>query len=98
MVDLNSLIHSNSGVQLTLALYINDSGEIAAHGTLSNGDQHSFLLIPFGMGDSNAECSAEGGDSIIVPQMNLGARDRVSSPTGPSRAHRPQRGSTENEN
>jgi hypothetical protein len=96
MVDLNSLIPSNSGVQLTLALYINDSGEVAAHGTLSNGDQHAFLLIPCGMVDSSAECSAEERDSIMVPQMNLGARDRASSPTGPSRAHRPQRGLTEN--
>jgi probable HAF family extracellular repeat protein len=46
MVDLNTLIPPNSGVQLTLALYINDHGEIAAHGTLSNGDQHAFLLVP----------------------------------------------------
>jgi probable HAF family extracellular repeat protein len=84
MVDLNSLILPNSGVQLTLALYINDSGEIAAHGTLSNGDQHAFLLIPCGSGDSNAGCSAEGGDSTMVPQMTLGARETVSSPTGPS--------------
>jgi hypothetical protein len=45
MVDLNTLIPPNSGLQLTLAHYINDRGEIAAYGTLTNGDQHAFLLI-----------------------------------------------------
>lgn len=85
MVDLNSLIPSNSGVQLTLALYINDRGEIAAHGTLSNGDQHAFLLIPCGLGDGDAGCSAEGGDSTMAPQMNLGARESFISNRSESR-------------
>lgn len=98
MVDLNSLIPSNSGVQLTLALYINDRGEIAAHGTLTNGDQHAFLLIPCGRGDGDAECSAEGSDSTMAPRTNLGDTERVSSPTRPRRAYQPHRGLTENIN
>lgn len=60
VVDLNTLIALNSGLQLTLALYINDRGEIAAHGTLSNGDQHAVLLIPCDTGDGDADCSGEG--------------------------------------
>ena len=90
MVDLNSLIPSNSGVQLTLALYINDRGEIAAHGTLSNGDQHAFLLIPCGLGDGDGECS-EGGDSN-APEVRSGVRGKViSSTTAPRRGYRTQR-------
>jgi probable HAF family extracellular repeat protein len=46
LVDLNTLIPSNPGLVLFDALYINDSGEIAAQGTLANGDFHSFVLIP----------------------------------------------------
>lgn len=45
MVDLNTLIPPNSGVQLTKGLYVNDRGEIAARGVLSN-DLHAVLLIP----------------------------------------------------
>jgi probable HAF family extracellular repeat protein len=45
-VDLNTLIPSNPGVLLYEALYINDRGDIAALGTLSNGDIHSFVLTP----------------------------------------------------
>jgi hypothetical protein len=46
IVDLNTVISSGSGVQLTLGNYINESGEITAAGLLSNGDNHAFLLIP----------------------------------------------------
>jgi probable HAF family extracellular repeat protein len=46
MVDLNTLVPPGSGVQLFVADYINESGEITAAGTLTNGDSHAFLLIP----------------------------------------------------
>jgi probable HAF family extracellular repeat protein len=46
MVDLNALVPPNSGLQLTKGLYVNDRGEIAARGKLSNGDLHAVLLIP----------------------------------------------------
>ena len=44
--DLNTLIPPNLGLQLTMAGYVNDAGEIAAVGTLSNGDLHAFVLRP----------------------------------------------------
>jgi len=44
--DLNTLIPPNPGLQLIWAAYINDAGEIATVGTLSNGDIHAFVLIP----------------------------------------------------
>jgi hypothetical protein len=46
MADLNTLIPPNPGLQLNWAAYVNDPGEIAAIGTLSNGDIHAFVLIP----------------------------------------------------
>jgi len=45
-VDLNSLIPAGSGVALTRAISVSNSGEIAAQGVLANGDEHGFLLIP----------------------------------------------------
>ena len=47
LVDLNTLIPSNPGLVLFDALYINDSGEIAALGVLPDGVTiHSFVLTP----------------------------------------------------
>jgi hypothetical protein len=51
MVDLNTLIPLNSGMQLTLAVTINDRGEIAVNGTPSGCGivelcRHAVLLIP----------------------------------------------------
>jgi probable HAF family extracellular repeat protein len=45
MQDLNSLIDSNSGWQLTSANAINDLGQITGEGTI-NGQTHAFLLTP----------------------------------------------------
>ena len=45
-IDLNTMIPARSGVTLTTATFITDAGEIAAQGTLANGDEHAFLLIP----------------------------------------------------
>lgn len=46
IVDLNTLVPPGSGATITGAHDINDRGEIAANGFLSNGDQRVFLLIP----------------------------------------------------
>jgi probable HAF family extracellular repeat protein len=46
MVDLNTLVSSGSGVQVSIALDINDREEIVASGVLPNGDTHAVLLIP----------------------------------------------------
>jgi probable HAF family extracellular repeat protein len=55
IVDLNTLVAPDSGLQLTVALNINDRGEIAGNGVLLNGDTHAFLLIPCGEGDEGCE-------------------------------------------
>jgi uncharacterized membrane protein len=46
MVDLNTLIPPNSGIQLIEAAQINDRGEIAAQGPDATGNNHVVLLIP----------------------------------------------------
>ena len=47
IADLNALIvPADSGVQLNAAVGLNEKGEIVAQGTLPNGDQHVYLLIP----------------------------------------------------
>ncbi|MBV8781284.1 MAG: hypothetical protein JO353_07795, partial [Phycisphaerae bacterium] len=46
MADLNTLIPTGTGVTLTSATGINDSGQIVATGTDSSGDIHSYLLNP----------------------------------------------------
>jgi probable HAF family extracellular repeat protein len=46
-VDLNTLVPPHPGVQLNgLDNYINDRGEILTDGTLTNGDNHAYVLIP----------------------------------------------------
>jgi probable HAF family extracellular repeat protein len=52
-IDLNSLVAPGTGLNLTQANFINDRGEIAAVGTLPNGDQRAVLLIP--CDESNGE-------------------------------------------
>ena len=46
MVDLNSLIPSNSELYLIWAAFVDDRGEIAALANLPNGNTHAALLIP----------------------------------------------------
>ncbi len=48
MVDLNAFVPPGSDLTLNEAVFINDRGEISGFGTLPNGDQHAFLLIPCG--------------------------------------------------
>jgi probable HAF family extracellular repeat protein len=46
MADLNNLIVPGSGLFVFVGITINDRGEIAAEGTLPNGDERAVLLIP----------------------------------------------------
>jgi probable HAF family extracellular repeat protein len=62
MVDLSTLIPPNPDLQLDHAFQINDRGEIAVRGVFSNGDIHSFVLIPC---DEN-HAGIEGCDYSLV--------------------------------
>ena len=46
ILDVNTLIVPASDLNVVDAFNINERGEIAAHGNLSNGDSHAVLLIP----------------------------------------------------
>jgi probable HAF family extracellular repeat protein len=46
IADLNALLLPSSGLTVNSAPFINDRGEIAGTGIVSNGDQHAVLLIP----------------------------------------------------
>jgi probable HAF family extracellular repeat protein len=46
LVDLNTLISSNSGFILTDAVAINDSGQILCNATNNSGFEHAVLLTP----------------------------------------------------
>ena len=74
MVDLNTLVPSGSALHLTIPITINDRGEIAGLGVLSNGDEHAFLLIPCGEGDEGCGDSAAfatPGGAVERPKVNL---------------------------
>jgi probable HAF family extracellular repeat protein len=46
IVDLNTLVPSGTPLYLFMASFIDDRGQIAAFGSLPNGDMHAVLLIP----------------------------------------------------
>ena len=93
MVDLNTLVAAGSGLTLTEALFINDSGEIVGNGVLSNGDTHAFVLIPCEEGDAGCGNSAKATTGATrvspapatqkPPTLNSRSRDAV-NPTLPS--------------
>ena len=46
IIDLNSFVPDSSDLTLNEAVFINDGGQISGTGTLPNGNQHAFLLVP----------------------------------------------------
>lgn len=70
MIDLNTRIAHNSGVNLVNAYYINDRGEIAAGGIISNGDAHVFLLVPCDGSHANTGGCDESNKDITSAQQN----------------------------
>jgi hypothetical protein len=66
LADLN-LVPIGSGVQLTVAVGMNEGGEIAAQGVLPSGDLHAFLLIPCDENHSGVEgCDYSLVDAILT--------------------------------
>jgi probable HAF family extracellular repeat protein len=86
LVDLNAFISPGSGVQLTVALSINEGGAIASLGLLPNGDQHAFVLIPCDVGHSDEEgCDYSLADATAAaPQTSPAVRDASSRTLPPS--------------
>jgi probable HAF family extracellular repeat protein len=90
IVDLNTLVAPGSGLQLTIALAINDRGEIAGYGALSNGDQHAFLLSPCGEGDQGCGDSAASTSAATqVSPATVTHRPATATPANPALNGRP---------
>jgi uncharacterized membrane protein len=56
MVDINTLVLPGSDLQVVSTFSINERGEIAGLGALSDGDVHAVVLVP--QGDCDDECEA----------------------------------------
>jgi len=70
VVDLNTLVPPNSGIQLVEGVQINDRGEIAVQGPDANGNEHAVLLIPC---DQNHP-GVEGCDYSMVDAASAAAQ------------------------
>jgi probable HAF family extracellular repeat protein len=75
MIDLNSFVPKSSELTLNEAVFINHNGEISGFGTLPNGDQHVFLLVPCEEGEDACEeahevLKTEPESSGIAPTRN----------------------------
>lgn len=93
MVDLASLVSSNSGISVGKGAFdINDRGEIAGVGTDANGKSHAILLIPcddnhpdvegcdYSLVDTSTAVQAGGQSSAVANQNHdrpIGRRERL---------------------
>jgi probable HAF family extracellular repeat protein len=87
MVDLNTLVPPGSTLQLHDAVSINERGEIAGTGTIGNGDQHAYLLIPCDEDHPNLEgcdySTVEADEGAQTPT----AQSTATNATGTSHEH-----------
>ena len=70
MTDLNTLISAGSPLYLLEAFGINDRGQIAGFGSLSNGDLRAYLLTPCDENHGDGEGCEEGGGESATVQTN----------------------------
>jgi probable HAF family extracellular repeat protein len=70
-VDLSALILPGSDLRLIEAVYINDRGEIAGRGKLSNGDERALVLLPCDENHPDVEgCDYDTVDADSAMQLN----------------------------
>jgi probable HAF family extracellular repeat protein len=74
VTDLNTMIPSGTGWQLSFALAINDLGQIVGFGTLNNGlAVNAFLLTPQEGNSPSATTGAARANSVAAPQASPAA-------------------------
>jgi probable HAF family extracellular repeat protein len=74
VTDLNTMIPSGTGWQLSFALAINDLGQIVGFGTLNNGlAVNAFLLTPQEGNSPSATTGAAHANSVAAPQASPAA-------------------------
>jgi probable HAF family extracellular repeat protein len=77
MIDLNTLIPADSGMQLVLGFGTDDHGEIAGVGVLPDGDQDACRLIPCEGGDDGCGDEAQSGTATKRSNLTLTAAQRL---------------------
>jgi probable HAF family extracellular repeat protein len=89
IVNLNSLLLPGPAIHLEHAYDINDRDEIAASGTLPNGDYHAVLLIPCDTDHSHVEgCQDHVEELVDADDRSLATAQvptQTSNPTGRAR-------------
>jgi probable HAF family extracellular repeat protein len=69
MTDLNTVIASGSPLFLKEALAINDRGQIAGYGLLSDGENRGFLLTPCNEGEEGCKDNAPSAATAASPAI-----------------------------
>jgi probable HAF family extracellular repeat protein len=80
ILDLNNFVPPGFDLTLNEATSINDSGEISGFGTLSDGTQHAFLLIPCGPRGETARCMDSSASTIAASPRKQAPENRSVSP------------------
>ena len=70
MIDLGARIQPGSELTFTEPFVINDRGEIAGNGVLTNGDVHAALLIPDGDCDDDCEGRIAASQNNAAPAQS----------------------------
>jgi len=82
ILDLNNFVPPGSDLTLNEAFFINDSGEISGLGTLSDGSQHAFLLIPCGgLGETKGCMDSAESTTAAIPGKQAAVNQSVSPVT-----------------
>jgi len=85
MVDLSTLLSSESAVSVIGALEINDLGEIVGKGVNTNGNTHAILLIPCDDNHPGIEgCDYSLVDASRAAQSSIATRGTYTSPASRS--------------
>jgi probable HAF family extracellular repeat protein len=84
MIDLNSFVPKSSELTLNEAVFINHNGAISGFGTLPNGDQHVFVLVPCERGEDACEeahevLKTEPESSGMAPTRNSSQGQKLRS-------------------
>ena len=82
ILDLNNFVPPGNDLTLNEAFFINDSGEISGLGTLSDGSQHAFLLIPCGgLGETKGCMDSAESTTAAIPGKHAPVNQSVSPVT-----------------
>jgi probable HAF family extracellular repeat protein len=87
--DLNTLVPAGSGVTMLNTFNINDRGEIAGYGVLTNGDPRAILLIPCDENHADVDgCDYTEVEAVIAaPVKGAQAPHALAAASAPTLSH-----------